>query len=92
MRAARTAAGMSQTDLAALTGASQATISYIETYEIQSSNAVLPICRALKMSPPHVYYVDELERRWVEIGSDLRRMDPGAFNGLLLAAEAIARH
>src|SRR5690348_3175135 len=79
--------GMSQQDLANAIGCDQPLISFIERGTIGSSRAVIPISDTLDIPVPSQFVGDELDRRWVEAGRVLRRLNEPGFQGLLLAAE-----
>lgn len=87
MRAARKAAGLTQRDLGAAVGATQAAISLVESGGSGSSSLVLRICRKLEIPPPLVLE-DALERRWLEAGRALRSRRPHLFESHLGFAEA----
>ena len=87
MRAARKAAGMTQRDLGAAVGATQAAISLIESGGSGSSSLVLRICRKLEIPPPLVLD-DALERRWLEAGRALRSRRPNLFESQLAFVES----
>jgi transcriptional regulator with XRE-family HTH domain len=87
MRRARIDHGMHQKDLAAKVGVTQALISNIESGGVGQSKAVMPICEALGIQPPHAMFEDETEQRWFEVGRVLRTRKPDNFKALLSAAE-----
>lgn len=87
VRRARKDAKLNQQDLATAIGVEQAMISYIETGQLGSSKAVMPLVRELKIPPPTQFFADEEEQRWVEAGRVLRRVNEAGFRGLLVAAE-----
>lgn len=68
---ARKEHGLSQDELGAKLGISQAMVSKIESGESRSSALVMPICRILGIPPPE-HFVDEFEKEWVRLGRALR--------------------
>lgn len=87
VRRARTDRKLTQAQLADAIGVEQAMISYLETGQLGSSKAVMPLVRTLGVPPPKQYFADEDEQRWVDAGRVLRRVNDAAFRGLLVAAE-----
>lgn len=74
MTRARKDHGLSQEDLAAEFGVSQAIISKLESGTTASSKLIRPICRRLSIPLPE-HYVDEDERDWILLGRALRHRD-----------------
>lgn len=89
VRVTRKSKGISQDDLAAQADTTHATISFIESYEVQQSRAVVPIARALGIELPRGFAEDDKEMLWRVLGGDLRREDPGAFDNALRLVEAM---
>lgn len=54
---------------------SQAVISRLESGDIASSRLVVPICRILDIPLPS-HYVDDTERKWIELWRRLNEKDP----------------
>ena len=53
----------------------QSTISHIEDGRTSATRLVLPICRALEISPPKLH-LDAFEARWDKLGQRLRSENP----------------
>ena len=70
-----------------MVGCEQATISFIERHEIESTKAVVPLCAILEIPPPSQFVGDEMDKRWLDAGRVLRRVNEAGFRGLLTAAE-----
>jgi transcriptional regulator with XRE-family HTH domain len=73
---------MSQADLGSRVGTSQNIISLLESGGIESSQFVIPICRALDISPPTFFETEE-ERTWWRLGRDLRAKNEAVFQSAL---------
>lgn len=82
--------GHTQKTLAAAIGVKQPTISEIESGEVGGSKYVLAICAVLKIRPP-MMYEDQLERRWVEGGRELRARRSVAWMRMLEMMEDLLR-
>lgn len=89
MRLARKAAGMSQGQLGAAVGVSQAVISDIEKGLIKASSKVMPICRVLRIPPPLVMVDPDIERL-VTAALTLRTRSPSLFDAQLKTLETLA--
>jgi transcriptional regulator with XRE-family HTH domain len=74
---ARKAKGWNQTELGRRVGVGQPTISKLETGESKTSALVHPICDVLKIQLPYALINDDLERRWIEVGRELRSLKGG---------------
>lgn len=90
MLTARKAAGLTQADVARAVHCSQVVISNIENGKIVCSEHILPISRLLGIPAP-MYFADELERRWVTAGAELRRTQPEFFESQLESLERLRR-
>lgn len=66
---------------------SQGAISQIVSGPTLRSELVWPLCLVLDLDPPHQFYRDEREKRWVEAGRVLRRRSERAFMSALRSAE-----
>lgn len=78
MKRSREARNLTQGQLGAMVGLTQAAISQIENGVAKSSQHVLKISAALGIDPPS-FIDDELVREWQRLGARLRREDPDAF-------------
>lgn len=79
MRRARSAAGMTQTQLADLLDVSQTVISDIETGAQVQSKLIPAICAALEIPPPHIEVTSEYDVAWHEVGTEMLRRDRALF-------------
>lgn len=89
MRRARQDADLSQGELAARVGISQAMLSRIESGDVKQSRAVVPIATALGIPLPQFATGDELDLRWQQAGGVLRRRDHSMFVQHLELVESI---
>jgi len=89
MRRARQAKGLSQEALAAKAGISQAMLSRIESGEVRSSKAIVPICDELGIPLPQFVTGDQLDLRWQEAGMVLRRRSQIFFEQQLRLVETM---
>lgn len=88
MRRARATRGMTQAELGQRVGTSQNIISMLESGRIGSSQFVLPIARALGIPPP-MFFEDEDDRAWIQIGRVLRSRDMEVFRRALGLVESM---
>lgn len=89
MIAARESAGLTQEQLGKIVGATQVSISKIETGEHGSSKFVRPICRALKIYTPEHYATDE-DRIFMHELSEVRRNFPERYRAVVDLVHSIA--
>jgi len=89
MKRARQDAELSQGQLAEKVGMSQAMLSRIESGDVRSSKAIVLISEQLKIPLPQFATGDELDLRWQQAGSVLRRRDHSMFSQHLELVEAI---
>jgi transcriptional regulator with XRE-family HTH domain len=89
MRRARQDAELSQEQLAEKVGISQAMLSRIESGDVRSSKAVVLISERLGIPLPQFATGDEMDLRWQQAGSVLRRRDHSMFAQHLELVEAI---
>lgn len=89
MRRARATHGWTQVELARRVGTSQNVVSLIESGGVGSSQFVLPICRALGIPPP-MFFEDEDDRAWIQLGRVLRARNMELFRRALAMVEAVA--
>lgn len=90
MARARKDHGLSQEQLGDDVGATQVSISKIESGEHASSKYVLPICRRLKIPEP-AHFADEKQREWSEIGHVLRNRNPDQYEAMLSLVRSMAK-
>lgn len=88
MRRARADRTWTQVELGRRVGTSQNMISLIESGEVTSSQFILPICRALSIPPP-MFFEDEDDRTWIQLGRLLRRRDMNVFRRALSLVESM---
>lgn len=81
------ARGWIQQQVADEIGCTQGAISQIVSGPTLTSWLVWPLCLVLDLDPPHQFYRDDRERRWVEAGRVLRRRSERAFMSALRSAE-----
>lgn len=86
---ARKEHGMTQGELGAKVGVSQAMISKIETGESAASGVILEICRVLSIPEPQHFATDE-QKHWYELGHVLRR-HPEHYEAALRVLEQMAK-
>lgn len=89
MRRARATRGWSQAELAQRVGTSQNMISNIESGSVRASQFVMPICEQLGINPP-MFYLDEDDRSWIQLGRVLRARDMEVFRRALALVEVMA--
>lgn len=86
---ARKDRGLSQEQLGDEVGATQVSISKIESGENSSSKFVLPICRTLGIPEP-AHFADEQQREWSQLGHLLRHKSPGQYQAALRLLHSMA--
>lgn len=86
---ARKEHGMTQGELGARVGVSQAMISKIETGESGGSGVILAICRVLSIPEPQHFATDD-QKHWYELGHVLRR-HPDQYQAALAVLEQMAK-
>ncbi len=91
MRRARLEKGLSQRQLATKVGGSQNLISGLESGKVGSSKRILRICDALGIPPPQMLFLDDSERRWVEVGRAIRAMSPEVYESHMETLAALAK-
>lgn len=89
MKRARQDADLSQGQLAEKVGMSQAMLSRIESGDVRSSKAIVQISEKLGIPLPQFATGDELDLRWQQAGSVLRRRDHSMFSQHLELVEAL---
>ena len=85
---ARKAAGLTQEQLGARVGATQVSISKIESGENSSSTFVLPICRVLKIHPPE-HYATAADRDFMRELAQVRREKPEQYKAVVALVHSI---
>lgn len=86
---ARKTAGLTQEQLGDRIGATQVSISKIESGENESSRFVMPICRVLKIAAPE-HYASAEDRDFQREISKLRRENPEQYRSLVALVHSIA--
>jgi transcriptional regulator with XRE-family HTH domain len=90
MKEARKDKGLTQGQLAAKVGCSQANISEIENGAVISSWLVVPISKLLGIAAPQTAVASESDQRWIDSGRRLAALSPSTFESILAAAERLA--
>ena len=85
---ARKAAGMTQDQLGTRVGATQVSISKIESGENGSSTFILPICRVLKIHPPEHYATSD-DREFMRELAKVRREKPDQYKAVIALVHSI---
>lgn len=90
MLSARKDKGWTQEELGRKVGTSQNIISLIESGGVEGSQFVLPICKALRISPP-MFFEEEWQKNWYRLGRLLREQDLGDAEAAQKMVEALLR-
>lgn len=92
VEAARKRKGLTQVQLAAKVGLTQARVSQIEGGKVDASNTIFKLCRILDMVPPRSMFADDDEYEWFQAGRKIRSLNPDLFAIQLSLARAMAEH